>query len=676
MKWSPTLLLVKTGLLLSSLVSLYSLDHEDRESAYLEFEPFLWGTSTAAYQIEGAWNEDGRGESIWDTFVRQPGKVHGGDTGEVADDSYHQYAADVEIMRQLGVNAYRFSLSWSRLLPNGTGEVNPAAVEHYNHLIDSLIGANIQPVVTLYHWDLPQVLEDRYGGLRDSEAFQRDFLAYARLCFDLFNDRVRKWITFNEPWSVAYNGYGTGMLAPGRCSDRRKCVAGNSSTEPYLVGHSMLLAHLAVAEVYAKEYKHRHYDEVEKAARRRAERLLHLRGGASSVWKEGLRAWLAGPGMLGISLNMDWAEPFLSGVASHEVAASTRRDFQLAWFLDPLVLGNYPVIMRERVGSRLPAFTEAEQSRFLAHPLDFLAFNHYSSSYFFPRSLQSVPRHRLVVNITEQEEGLQWGGWEADQDNLESVYDRMGLPIGPPGASPWLHSVPWGLYNALLYISRRYSTAFLGKGGPSNLPIYITENGFDVPDEDIRPLPEVLNDPARVAYLQSYLAAVQRAVEENIVTLHGYFVWSLLDNFEWADGYSKRFGLVYVDYNSTHPRCKRHFKDSAWWYRDYVQKHRDSYQGRAFIIPPIYRPLNDSNHPPTPPPPIVPPAEVPSVPTAPLPAPPAPLPPATPPATLTPAIAEEIELVSWTDYLTAAFEVYASGLSEKSSFSSVVPNVD
>jgi beta-glucosidase len=258
-----------------------------------------------------------RGPSIWDNFVKIQGKIHNGDTGDVAANSYNLYHKDIELMRNLGVNSYRFSISWSRLLPQGRGEVNSLGVEYYNNLINSLLEANIQPIVTLYHWDMPQALQDEYDGLLD-ERFIEDFAAYSRLCFSLFGDRVKKWITFNEPWSICYTGYGSykGTFAPGRCSNRAECAAGNSTTEPYLAAHILLRAHALASEIYTKDFKYIHYPA----------------------------------GLLGITLNMDWAEPLVSTRADHLEAAERRREFQLGWFLFPLLTGEYPLSMKKLVG--------------------------------------------------------------------------------------------------------------------------------------------------------------------------------------------------------------------------------------------------------------------------------------------------------------------------------------
>ena len=218
----------------------HSLEDGSDSIALLLTEKFLWGVATASYQIEGAVNEDGRSPSIWDVFSSYPGKVNNGDTGYIAADSYHRVKEDVELIKAMGVDSYRFSISWSRLIPNGRGHVNPIGLTYYNQLIDELLVNNIEPMVTLYHWDLPQVLEDEYSGWLSLNDIVRDFKYYADVAFSLFGDRVKMWITINEPWTVCYMGYVLGAHAPGRCSDRKKCKQGNSSIEGYQCGHSML----------------------------------------------------------------------------------------------------------------------------------------------------------------------------------------------------------------------------------------------------------------------------------------------------------------------------------------------------------------------------------------------------------------------------------------------------
>ena len=486
---------------------------------------FLWGVATAAYQIEGSTNSSGRGASIWDTFSHNPGKIANGDTGDVADGSYDRVKEDVALIKAMGLNAYRFSISWSRILPRGSladGGANYEAIQHYNFLIDELIDAGIDPMVTLYHWDLPQALEDKYAGWI-SPLIEDDFRDYAEVCFTNFGDRVKKWITLNEPWTYSLMGYGTGSFAPGRCSDRSRCAKGNSSTEPYIVAHNSLNAHAAAVELYRTKYQKRQ------------------------------------GGVIGITLNHDWAEPRRADSEADKAAAQRRNEFAMAWFLDPLTFGFYPQSMRRLVGERLPHFSEGKRRR-LTGSYDFIGLNHYSSKYY------SEP-------LQDGSGGLgmkgQEGDWGRDQHNVESKYSEFGLLIGQQGASPWLNKVPWGLYKVLKWNTKRYTVA--GKPPPV---LYVTENGCDVPGESTLPLPLALQDSFRIDYHRDYLAAMAEALDEG-VDVRGYFAWSLLDNFEWADGYSFRFGLHYVDYSDQN--LPRYPKSSAKWYASYVANHSQSF---------------------------------------------------------------------------------------------------
>lgn len=334
-------------LFFSSAISLRGSEIQERshdQGGLLNAEriPFLWGTATAAYQIEGSVAVDGRTPSIWDTFSHIPGKVFNNDNGDVADDSYVRFREDIRLMKAMGVTAHRFSLSWSRIIPDDSGTVNRKAIEHYNQFIDELLRNEIQPMVTLYHWDLPDYLERKYEGWLSSEIVT-DFSHYAETCFAAFGDRVKYWITINEPWTFCYLGYVAGAFAPGRCSDRSKCAVGNSATEGYLAAHNVLNAHAAAVHVYRTKFQ------------------------------------TSQRGEIGITLNHDWNEPLTSSAI--DVAAAERKNlFSMGWFGDPIVFGKYPDVMRQVVGARLPEFTE-EQSELLRGSFDFWALNHYSAKY-------------------------------------------------------------------------------------------------------------------------------------------------------------------------------------------------------------------------------------------------------------------------------------------------------
>ncbi|CAL5428079.1 unnamed protein product [Camellia sinensis] len=469
----------------ASTHSSYGSDSLNRTS----FPPsFTFGTTSAAYQYEGAANEGGRGPSIWDTFThRYPGKIQDGSNGDVAIDSYHRYKGDVEIMKEMGLDAYRFSISWSRVLPRGklSGGVNKEGVKYYNHLIDELLGKGIKPFVTLFHWDLPQALEDEYGGFLSPKVVD-DFKGFAELCFKEFGDRVKHWITLNEPWSYSMSGYAVGNYAPGRCSSwlQLNCTGGDSSTEPYIVSHHELLAHATAVNLYKRKYQ------------------------------------TSQKGKIGITLISHWMVPF-SEERQDRTAALRALDFMFGWFMDPLTTGDYPHTMRTLVGKRLPKFSK-EQSKMLKGSFDFLGLNYYTANYaaYTPNS-NSVNASYLTdsqVNLTTK---------------------RNGVPIGAMAASTWLFVYPRGIYDILLYVKKKYN----------NPLIYITENGIDEANNATLSLEEALADNTRIHYYYHHLSFLLQAIKDG-ANVKGYFAWSLLDNFEWSSGYTVRFGINYVDYKN------------------------------------------------------------------------------------------------------------------------------
>ncbi|CAK9871950.1 unnamed protein product [Sphagnum jensenii] len=465
---------------------------------------FVFGTATAAYQVEGAFDEGGRTQSIWDTFSRIPGKISDGSNGDVASDQYHKYQGDIELMMQLHVDAYRFSISWSRLmkLDGSVPELNADGVAYYNHLIDGLLAKGIQPYVTLYHWDLPQIYQDAFGGWL-SQKIVKVYADYAEACFAAFGDRVKHWITFNEPQQFSVLGFGLGIHAPGRCSTRSMCAEGNSATEPYIVAHHVLLAHAAAVDIYRRKFK------------------------------------ATQSGVVGIALDCEWGEPLTS--SREDVAAAERHvEFQLAWYLDPIYNGSYPTIMHQHVGDRLPEFSKDEIA-LLQGSLDFIGLNHYTSRFI---------SNGLVYQKTES-----MGHFQDQQVNSTVV--RNGQKIGNQAASDWLFIVPWGLQKTLSWITKRYNKPAL----------YVTENGMD-DLEEAKPLEEMLNDTRRVHFYQDYLTSVLAAIRDG-ADVQGYFAWSLMDNFEWAAGYTRRFGLYYVDYKDDQ---KRYPKASAEWFSHFLDK--------------------------------------------------------------------------------------------------------
>ncbi|KAH9710301.1 Beta-glucosidase 12 [Citrus sinensis] len=449
---------------------------------------FIFGTAASSYQYEGAAAEDGRGLSIWDTFTHKfPDRTNHGDNGDVAVDFYHRYKEDVKLMKEMNLDAFRFSISWSRILPNGklSGGVNRKGIGFYNNLINELLSNGLQPFVTLFHWDLPQGLEDEYGGFLSPHIVD-DFSDFADICFKEFGDRVKHWITLNEPHSYSTGGYSEGYGAPGRCSKYKNqaCQVGDSSTEPYLAGHHQLLAHAAAVEVYKRKYQANQ------------------------------------KGVIGITLNSHWFVPYSNEKPDVE-AAQRALDFMLGWYMDPVINGDYPLSMHTLVKERLPKFTE-EQSARLKGSFDFIGMNYYTS--YYARNNPVVN----TINISYTTDSLA---------NLTAM--RNGKLIGPQAASNWLFVYPSGFRDLLIYIKEKYS----------NPTLYITENGMDEVNNASLLLEEALKDPMRVDYYNSHLSFLQIAMKEG-VNVKGYFAWSLLDNFEWSSAYSVRFGINFVDYKN------------------------------------------------------------------------------------------------------------------------------
>ena len=435
---------------------------------------FLWGCATSAYQIEGSPLADGAGASIWERFSRTPGRMAGGDTGDIACDHYRRMPQDVALMKQLGLTAYRFSIAWGRVLPQGRGRVNAAGLGFYERLVDELLASGITPLPTLYHWDLPAALDDRGGWLNPDIASW--FADYASVMFKALDDRVHTWATINEPWVVADGGYMHGVLAPGhRCGH-----------EAAIAAHRLLQAHAAAVRRYRAEGRHRIGLVVNIEPK-------HLAPGASDADRHA----------------RDLADAYMN-----------------RQYLDPALLGTYPEELREVFGPAWPDWPAAEVEA-LRVPVDWLGLNYYT---------------RSVVRA----DGQGWPVPAAGVRQSSAIHTETGWELHPQS-----------LTDTLVWMHRRY-------GG---LPLMVTENGAAFYDP-----PQAINgrvdDPLRLHYLRTHLQAVSDAIAQG-ADVQGYCAWSLLDNLEWAHGFSKRFGLVHVDFQTQ----QRTLKSSAEFYRRVIQSH-------------------------------------------------------------------------------------------------------
>jgi beta-glucosidase len=429
---------------------------------------FIWGAATAAYQVEGAVRADGRGESVWDRFAATPGKVRNGDTGDVACDFYHRYPADIVLMRELGLDAFRFSISWPRVFPRGRRPLNQAGLDFYDRLVDALLAAGIEPFPTLFHWDTPQALED--GGGWPVRATAEAFVEYAEAVVARLGDRVRHWTTHNEPGVVSSHGYGLGVHAPGR-TDEADAVA---------AAHHLLLSHGWAVEVIRR---------VSPAA--------------------------------SVGIALDLSQPYPASESPEDRAAARQVDGEgNRWFLDPLFRAAYPDDQQRRIAYAERVIRDGDLAT-IATPIDYLGVNSY--------------RRQVVA--------------------AENGRPRLSRPPGRYTTMDW-EVYPDGLHRLLVRLADDYAPA----------AIYVTENGAAFCD--VRGHDGEVHDPERTAYIRDHLDAVRRAIADG-APVQGYFVWSLLDNFEWGYGYSQRFGLVYVDY----PTLERVPKDSFHAYRDVIARH-------------------------------------------------------------------------------------------------------
>lgn len=437
-------------------------------------EGFIWGVATSSYQIEGAWNEDGKGESIWDRFCHQPNRIANGDTGDVACDHYHRWSEDLALLKTLNVRAYRFSISWPRVLPEGKGKPNPKGLAFYQRLVDALLEAGIIPFVNLYHWDLPQALQET-GGWPNRDTVEH-FVEYAVLMLETLGDRVPYWITFNEPWVISFLGYADGMMAPGLCD----------YTQAYQTAHHLLLAHGKTVQAF--------------------------------------REWRNRGSKIGIVLNVEYPEPETDSPADRDACQRFLEQY-VSLFADPLFKGQYPQMLMDWIGAMAPKIAPDDMT-IIGSPMDFVGMNYYTA-----RWVRYSPAGHLKAFVSPRTMPM-------------SGYTEMGWGIYPAG-----------LTAMLLHYHENY-----GRNLP---PMFLSENGCaarDVPDEN-----GFVADWERIAYLRSHFLAASDAIRAG-VDLRGYFVWSLLDNFEWAEGYRPRFGLVRVDYETQRRIPKKSFE----WYRQVI----------------------------------------------------------------------------------------------------------
>ncbi|MDE2369545.1 MAG: beta-glucosidase [Burkholderiales bacterium] len=433
-------------------------------------DSFLWGAATAAYQVEGSPLADGAGPSIWHRFVRTPGLVKDGDTGDVACDHYRRMADDVAMMARLGLKAYRFSISWSRVLPEGRGRVNEAGLAFYERLVDTLLAHGIQPMATLFHWDLPAALDDRGGWLNPDIADW--FAEYASLVFKRLDDRIKLWATLNEPWVVTDGGYLHGALAPGH----------RNRFEAPIASHQLMRSHGKAVQAYRAIGKHQ----------------------------------------IGLVVNIEPKYPASQQPA--DLAATRRAEaYMNRQYLDPVFKGDYPAELREIFGEAWPEWPRADFD-LIGQKIDFLGINYYT---------RNVVRH----------DEAQWPLKAAPVRQKSATYTETGWEV-----------FPQGLTDTLLWVKRQYG----------DIPQYVTENGaafFDPPQA----FHGRINDPLRVDYYRAHLRAIHDAMAQG-VDLRGYFAWSLMDNLEWSLGYSKRFGIVHVDFETQ----QRTPKDSAAFYTSVI----------------------------------------------------------------------------------------------------------
>ncbi|CAL9220137.1 unnamed protein product [Arabidopsis halleri] len=470
---------------------------------------FLFGTASAAFQVEGAVEEACRGPSVWDIYCRKYAFRCSGDNGDVATDFYHRYKEDIKLMKNLNSDAFRLSISWSRIFPHGRKEkgVSKAGVQFYHDLIDELIKNDLTPLVTVFHWDTPSDLEDEYGGFL-SQNIVKDFMEYAEFVFNEYGDKVKNWVTFNEPWVFSRAGYDEGKKAPGRCSKYQNefCDDGRSGYEAYLVSHNLLISHAEAVYIFR--------NKCEKCK----------------------------GGKIGIAHSPAWFEPHDFNDAQDGASIERSLDFMMGWHLDTTMFGDYPQRMKDVVGHRLPRFSREQMAK-LKNSADFVGINYYSSRF---------------SNYVEKPDPSK-PSWMQDALTTWEEKNVFGVSIGSKPTTGALEVYSRGLRKLLKYIKDKYN----------NPEIVITENGYGEHLEDKDSVELGTKDYNRRIYLMRHLLSLHEAICEDGVNVTSYFHWALTDNFEWQNGYKHRFGLYYIDYKNN---LTRHEKESAKYYKHFLSQ--------------------------------------------------------------------------------------------------------
>ncbi|KAL0690364.1 hypothetical protein Bca4012_090042 [Brassica carinata] len=488
----------------------FTCGQTDRFNSSSFEKDFIFGLASSAYQIEGSIN---RGVNVWDGFTHRfphkAGPDHG--NGDTTCNSYSYWEKDIEVMDELKATGYRFSIAWSRVIPRGKRSrgVHQGGINYYHGLINGLIDKGITPLVTLFHWDLPQVLQDDYEGFLDPQIID-DFRDFADLCFEEYGDKVKHWFTINQLYSVPTRGYGLGSDAPGRCSPKvdSTCYAGNSSTEPYIAAHNQLLAHATVVDLYRTKYKHQ-------------------------------------GGKIGPVMITRWFLPYNDTDPDSIAATERMKEFFLGWYMGPLTNGTYPQIMIDTVGERLPSFTP-EESKLVKGSYDFLGLNYYFTQY-----VQPSPNHVDSDGHTAM----------MDAGTRLTYRNASNHAIGPvftehkDDETKNTYYYPKGIY----YVMDHFKTNY------NNPVIYITENGFSTSGDETRE--EAKFDYRRIDYLCSHLCFPSKVIKETGVKVKGYCAWSLGDNYEFGQGFTVRFGLTYIDWNNV---TDRDLKESGKWYKKFI----------------------------------------------------------------------------------------------------------